>query len=366
MGNWQLGTLVLNTELLVYLAAGLAGVLAIRFCNKSKEGRQQDVAIAWSAALLWIAVWKGSLLLIDPIGVFKQPMSLVFFSGGTVGFWLAAIAALAYAGYRLFRLYGLQGAARRLGIMISAWSIVYLFSIIAFSGHAGLLHSMGLFGAMAGWAAFHRPETFGLTNQEGWSPRGFILRIMRQVAVILLVVGLLGTTLYGQLTEEATYNENYGDSGEDATGASKGDNAPPIELTDNRGERVALDDYLGREVVISFWTTWCGVCKTEMPHMQRLYDEYRSEDDGAVLLSVNVTSQDAGEAAVHDYMEKYGYTFPVALDKEGEIFEAYQVKAYPTTYIIDRNGVIRERFVGAISYEDMKERVGRVRTLSGV
>ncbi|MBD3921376.1 redoxin domain-containing protein [Paenibacillus sp. PR3] len=139
------------------------------------------------------------------------------------------------------------------------------------------------------------------------------------------------------------------------TGTRKGEQAPDFELKDLGGNAVRLSDYRGRTVFINFWATWCPPCKAEMPHMERVYKDYAARD--VVILSVNLTTTEAKASDVDDFVSEYGLTFPVVLDEAGIIKRQYKVTAYPTTYVIDKNGIIRNKYAGAINDEIMTKAI---------
>ncbi|MNO91860.1 Sporulation thiol-disulfide oxidoreductase A precursor [compost metagenome] len=91
--------------------------------------------------------------------------------------------------------------------------------------------------------------------------------------------------------------------------------------------------------------------------MQRFYKEFSDE---VVVLGVNMTSIDKGMEAIQAFTEEYGLTFPIALDQEGDVMDTYQITAYPTTYAVDQEGIIRAKFIGAIDYEIMKKAVDKM------
>lgn len=114
--------------------------------------------------------------------------------------------------------------------------------------------------------------------------------------------------------------------------------ASPFALRDIQGAEVKLDQYKGQVVLLSFWATWCGPCKTEMPHLQKMYADLAAK--GFVVLSVS--SDDARTASqVKPYIVRQGYTFPVLLDKDSAVTKAYNPQAtLPYTVIIGRDGQI--------------------------
>lgn len=121
--------------------------------------------------------------------------------------------------------------------------------------------------------------------------------------------------------------------------------APDFTLTDQFGKTHTLSDYQGQVVFLNFWATWCGPCQREMPDIQAMYEDLGlNEEDVVVLAVANPKSdqypynQDVSEDEVKRFLEENGYTYPVAMDTTGEVFAAYGVQAFPTTFMIDREG----------------------------
>jgi len=113
-------------------------------------------------------------------------------------------------------------------------------------------------------------------------------------------------------------------------------NAPDFTLRTTEGGNMRLQEQRGRVVMVNFWATWCGPCKIEMPHLNRLYEKYRSS--GFVLMGVNV-DEDPRNAV--NTAAKLGVTFPVLLDADKRVSRLYDLSTMPTTLIIDRDGRVR-------------------------
>lgn len=128
--------------------------------------------------------------------------------------------------------------------------------------------------------------------------------------------------------------------------------APEIDLISIEGEPLKLSDFKGKPVIINFWATWCGPCRAEMPELQAVHREL---GDKIVVYSVNATAQDGGDIA--GFIKEFGITFPVMLDKEGQVFDDYDILALPTTIFVDRNGVIKEVFTGAVNKAYIESRL---------
>ncbi|WP_194841202.1 peroxiredoxin family protein [Sporosarcina cascadiensis] len=141
----------------------------------------------------------------------------------------------------------------------------------------------------------------------------------------------------------------------ETTGLARGDLAPDFELTTLAGETVKLSDYRGKKVMLNFWGSWCPPCRIEMPHMQTYYNEYK-ESSNMEILAVNMTKKEVKkEESAKEFVEEYGLTFPILLDVDGEVVETYRVKAYPTTYILNTEGVITDIVVSGIDDKFLKK-----------
>ena len=102
------------------------------------------------------------------------------------------------------------------------------------------------------------------------------------------------------------------------------------------GPNLRLQEQRGRVVLINFWATWCGPCRQEMPHLNRLYEKYRAS--GFVLLGVNV---DDDKRNAVDVAAKLGLKFPVLLDTDKKVSRLYELSTMPSTVLIDRDGRVR-------------------------
>ena len=117
--------------------------------------------------------------------------------------------------------------------------------------------------------------------------------------------------------------------------------APDFTLETLEGKTVTLSDLHGEVVLINFWATWCPPCRAEMPAIQKVYEEYR--DQGFTVLAVN---QRENPGRVVAFMDELGLTFPVPMDRDGRVFERYRVNALPSTFFVDRAGIIQDVTIG--------------------
>jgi cytochrome c biogenesis protein CcmG, thiol:disulfide interchange protein DsbE len=129
--------------------------------------------------------------------------------------------------------------------------------------------------------------------------------------------------------------------------ASIGHPAPDFTLQTPNGETVSLSDFKGKPVVLNFWASWCGPCRTEIPALQ---DAWRKLEADAVIVGVDVQEDPLLVSA-------FGMTYPLMLDSTGAISRTYRVYALPTTYFIDAQGVVTEHYTGALNVPLIQRRV---------
>ncbi len=134
--------------------------------------------------------------------------------------------------------------------------------------------------------------------------------------------------------------------------AASGTAAPDFTLADVHGKNVSLSEFRGKVVILNFWATWCGPCEAEMPYLNNLYKEFTSK--GLVVIAISV---DPKETSVLSFITEKKLAFPVLLDKNKEVyFDSYAVMGLPTTFIIDRSGVLVEKIMGEQEWDSSKMR----------
>jgi thiol-disulfide isomerase/thioredoxin len=136
--------------------------------------------------------------------------------------------------------------------------------------------------------------------------------------------------------------------------------APEIILSSTTGNTIILENLQGQAVLLNFWTSWCPPCRTEMPAMQRIYDDYK--DQGFEILAINATYQDnVSEAS--EFIDTNRLTFPVLLDINGTTTRRYLVNSFPTSFFIDKNGLVYDVVIGGPMSEALIET--RIQNLLG-
>ena len=135
----------------------------------------------------------------------------------------------------------------------------------------------------------------------------------------------------------------------------QGFSAPEFSLEALDGSVVTLSELRGQPVVVNLWASWCLPCQKEMPAFERAYEDYK--DTGLLILGVNLTAQDS-EATARAFVAEHGLTFPILLDRDGKAARAYQVMGLPSTYFVDRDGIIQSVVVGGpLSEASIRSRI---------
>lgn len=122
-----------------------------------------------------------------------------------------------------------------------------------------------------------------------------------------------------------------------------GSTAPDFTLDLLDGGRLTLSELQGHPVVLNVWATWCYPCRQEMPAIEKVYQRYK--EMGLVVIGLNLTSLDS-ESDVGAFAREFGLTFPIVLDRDGSVSARYQFPGLPTTFFIDRSGIIHSIIVG--------------------
>ncbi len=125
-------------------------------------------------------------------------------------------------------------------------------------------------------------------------------------------------------------------------GIKVGNLAPDFQLQNLNGNSVSLSDFRGKPVLLNFWASWCPPCRDEMPYLQQVYDEWSAK--GLVLLAINIGES---SSTVEEFMQSHNLSFPVLLDTKQDVDQKYNIYGIPTTFLIDKDGIIQDIKVGA-------------------
>lgn len=133
-----------------------------------------------------------------------------------------------------------------------------------------------------------------------------------------------------------------------------GKKAPDFFLKDMNEKPFSLSSLKGKVVLINFWATWCPPCRSEMPSLNKLHKEFGSGE--LVVLAV---STDKTSSGVRDFLSKHPVDFPVLMDSDSKVSRQFKVFSLPTTFLLDKRGVIRQRFLGEEEWDSpaMREKI---------
>lgn len=189
----------------------------------------------------------------------------------------------------------------------------------------------------------------------------------------LVIPGLLGVALLGfllaiqgcvpfvQNIEESsqkdsnptgTKEDELTSTPEDEPAPEVGQLAPSFTLVDLEGNSVSLSDFQGKTIFVNFWTTWCPPCRIEMPDIEALYQEYKNNN--IVVIGINILEP---EDTVRQFVEQGNYNWIFVLDSSGRVTENYEVALIPTSFFIDREGIIRGVTIGTMTKLNMEDKL---------
>jgi len=141
-----------------------------------------------------------------------------------------------------------------------------------------------------------------------------------------------------------------------------GSKAPDFRALDlDTAKPVSLADYRGKVLLVNIWATWCEPCRAEMPAIERLH--HLVTDTAFRIVSVSVDKADSG--TVTAFARQFGLTFPILQDASGRIQDEYQTTGVPESFVVDRQGVIVKKVIGAAEW-DGPVNVQLIRSLLGV
>jgi peroxiredoxin len=133
-------------------------------------------------------------------------------------------------------------------------------------------------------------------------------------------------------------------------GTRVGFQAPQFTLERLDGGVSALSEFRGKVVLLNFWATWCGPCRAEMPSLEALSHQFPSQD----FVVVGISTDYEGSQIVQPFTDSFGLTFPILLDPEMQVNDKFEIRSLPTSIVLDRRGVIRHKFFGAMDWNTPK------------
>lgn len=181
------------------------------------------------------------------------------------------------------------------------------------------------------------------------------LGTLKKIGGILLIISGLIMSFNGINKINESRKDNYKAEVENKTENNKV-KALDFTLYDQYGKEHKLSDYKGKTVFLNIWATWCPPCKAEMPHIEELYNEYNKNNEDVIILGVSTPNlgNEGDEKHISKFLKDNEYTFPVVFDNNADLIYGYSIQSFPSTFIIDKEGYVREYVPGAMDKETMK------------
>ncbi len=180
-----------------------------------------------------------------------------------------------------------------------------------------------------------------------WQKRNRLNVSKKALIFLIAVLGLLVVQACAPSSQAIQGNQQ-----EVSIGTNVGEIAPDFTLFDLDGNELSLSDFRGKVVFINFWATWCPPCRAEMPEIESIYQDYKDKD--VVVIGVDILET---EELVREFVQRGGYNWIFVIDLTGEVAANYNIQAIPTSFFIDREGVIRAINIGAMTKRAMEDKL---------
>lgn len=170
---------------------------------------------------------------------------------------------------------------------------------------------------------------------------------MKRLMIIITITTL--ALLLSGCSKEPEINEvdKYFEAG--ISRRSNAQQAPDFTLKNVEGQNISLSDFKGEVVLLNFWASWCGPCVSEMPSIESLY--MQTKDLNIKVIAVNLKES---KNTVQNFLDTNNYTFETVLDVDGATGDSYGIRSIPTTYIINKDGIIVSGKLGAHEWDSEK------------
>ncbi|WP_246145563.1 redoxin domain-containing protein [Bacillus rubiinfantis] len=363
MTVFQIGSISIMAKWLLLGLAVLIGLLVIQlWLRKTYADIQKKLLeLLINSLILGFIILKGSLIIFEPTIVINSPLSLLYFTGGTPGLVFAIVISSFYFLFKARKVTIAQAVILKTGAVffITVFSLYHGLAFLFLESNHKLHLQLSLAAFSVGLILFLL-QKMSLSLDKDSVKRESVM--IKNSLIIIVFVGLISWVIYGQISspsekEKSTSTPSASSQKSNQKsveiGVEEGKKAPNFQLRTLGGKAVQLSDYQGKVVILNLWASWCPPCKAEMPHMQKFYQEHKNNN--VEILAVNLTTAEKNSDGIRPFVKKYGLTFPILLDEQGEIGNTYQAFTIPTSYFIDKNGIIFKKIVGPMDQEMMTE-----------
>ncbi|WP_019119309.1 TlpA family protein disulfide reductase [Brevibacillus massiliensis] len=172
---------------------------------------------------------------------------------------------------------------------------------------------------------------------------------MKRFLLILVIFGLAGFAIYNNIQAQSSAAMQK---------PQVGYNAPHFTLKGLDDQTYQVTGPRDKPLVINFWASWCGPCKMEAPDLEKLYGTYKDQVD---FYAINITKSDKLDSA-KQFVSQFKLTMPILLDTDAKVSDTYQVKAIPTTFLVDKQGVIRRSIIGMVDAGSFEQELKKIVT----
>jgi thiol-disulfide isomerase/thioredoxin len=160
----------------------------------------------------------------------------------------------------------------------------------------------------------------------------------KNISVFLLLLILIGIAVFQNVSARGKDSVKKEDTNIQDTAPKPGFLAPAFKLTGMNGETYEVGGKREKPLMLNFWASWCGPCELEAPDLKSVYEKYGNDFD---LYGINTTDKDNLDEA-KKFVKLYKLPFPILLDTDGKVADQFRFNLIPTSFLIDRNGVVVE------------------------
>ncbi|QGQ97432.1 TlpA family protein disulfide reductase [Paenibacillus psychroresistens] len=161
-------------------------------------------------------------------------------------------------------------------------------------------------------------------------------KLSKNLAVFVVLLILIGIAVFQNVSARGKDVLKKDDNEVVDTAPKPGFLAPTFQLTGLDGKSYQVGGKQDKPYMLNFWASWCGPCELEAPDLKNMYDKYKDDFN---LYGINTTDKDNLDD-MKKFVKQYKLPFPILLDKEGKVADLYRFNLIPTSFLVDRNGVV--------------------------